>query len=152
MLLIIPRFFLFIVSIYITPGSPLIHAIILIKSKILFASTTFTTSFVLGFIKLNSFLLSTASINSSVIATEILKFFKKLGSTFELTNFIMSGCVMSNIPIFAPRRLPPCLITSVVISNIFIKPTGPAAAGRPLTKSLNGLRFEKLNPVPPPVC
>ena len=31
------------------------------------------------------------------------------------------------IPMFAPRRLPPCLTTSVTVLMMFIKDTGPDA-------------------------
>ncbi|MBA7646000.1 hypothetical protein ES703_53761 [subsurface metagenome] len=53
---------------------------------------------------------------------------------------------------FAPRRIPPCLMTSVAISKARIKETGPLATP-PVepTLSFSGLKREKENPVPPPL-
>ena len=52
----------------------------------------------------------------------------------------------------APRRRPPCFTTSVVVSKMRMKPTGPEAT-RPVlrTWSPRGRRWLKLKPVPPPV-
>ena len=52
----------------------------------------------------------------------------------------------------APRRVPPCLTTSVAASNTPMKLTGPDATPPVVpTRSPFGLRWEKLNPVPPPL-
>ncbi len=51
----------------------------------------------------------------------------------------------------APRRVPPCLTTSVLASYRVMNDTGPEAT--PMvdrTMSLVGRRREKLKPVPPP--
>ena len=52
----------------------------------------------------------------------------------------------------APRRRPPCFTTSVVVSKMRMKPTGPEAT-RPVlrTWSPRGRRWVKEKPVPPPV-
>ena len=53
---------------------------------------------------------------------------------------------------FAPRRVPPCFITSVAQLKTRMKETGPLAT--PIverTISSFGRRREKENPVPPPV-
>jgi len=55
--------------------------------------------------------------------------------------------------IFAPRRMPPCFITSVAVSKARIKETGPLETP-PVepTLSLSGLNREKeKKPVPPPL-
>ena len=52
----------------------------------------------------------------------------------------------------APRLVPPCFITSVLVLKIFMKEQGPLA--KPFvvpTLSPAGRRREKLNPVPPPI-
>jgi len=59
---------------------------------------------------------------------------------------------MLKIPMLAPRRIPPCLITSVAVSKARMKETGPLAMP-PVepTRSLCGRRREKEKPVPPPL-
>ena len=53
----------------------------------------------------------------------------------------------------APLRFPPALITSVEMSKMRMKLTGPEATPFvDLTKSPFGLSAEKLKPTPPPVC
>jgi len=55
------------------------------------------------------------------------------------------------IPMFAPRRVPPCLIVSVAMSKTFIKDIGPLEIPVvDLTTSFFGRRLEKEKPVPPP--
>ena len=55
----------------------------------------------------------------------------------------MSGCQTSSIPIFAPRLLPPCLTTSVIVSIIRIKEAGPEATPEvDATISPSGLKSE----------
>ena len=53
---------------------------------------------------------------------------------------------------FAPRRLPPCLMLSVAASKIFMNDTGPRPR-RPVdeTTSPLGRRCENEKPVPPPL-
>ena len=52
---------------------------------------------------------------------------------------------------FAPRRVPPCLIASVAASNTFMNETGPLATPMVLrTRSFAGRRRENAKPVPPP--
>ena len=64
---------------------------------------------------------------------------------------IMSGWSIRNIAILAPRRFPPCLITSVAASNTRINDIGPEATPPVVrTKSFFGLSLEKEKPVPPP--
>ena len=52
----------------------------------------------------------------------------------------------------APRRVPPCLMTSVATSKARIKETGPLATP-PVepTLSISGRSLEKEKPVPPPL-
>ena len=53
---------------------------------------------------------------------------------------------------FAPRRRPPCLITSVAVSKMRIKETGPLATPPvACTTSSFGRSREKEKPVPPPL-
>src|SRR3989338_3566171 len=65
---------LFIVSMKMTPGSPLSHACSHTILKILLALSFFTSFPVLGFMSLYSLSFFTHFMNSSVIATETLKF------------------------------------------------------------------------------
>jgi len=67
-------------------------------------------------------------------------------------NFNISGWSMFKMPILAPRRVPPCLVTSVTVSKARIKETGPLATP-PVepTTSFSGRRREKEKPVPPPL-
>ncbi len=56
------------------------------------------------------------------------------------------------MPMFAPRRVPPCLITSVAILKTRMNETGPLAA--PLvvrTASSLGRNLLNEKPVPPPL-
>ena len=52
---------------------------------------------------------------------------------------------------FAPRRVPPCLITSVIVSNRRMKDSAPEATPCVfITLSPAGRRRENAKPVPPP--
>ena len=89
--------------------------------------------------------------NASVTATEILKFVILVVSSLQVMNSTISGWSTRNIPMFAPRRVPPCLTTSVEESYSDMKETGPDAT--PMverTTSFLGRILEKLKPVPPP--
>ena len=56
------------------------------------------------------------------------------------------------MPMFAPRRVPPCLMASVAALYTFMKLTGPDATP-PLERTADpsGRRREKEKPVPPPL-
>ena len=89
--------------------------------------------------------------NASVTATERLKLVNSAGSSLTVMNCIMSGWSTLRMPMFAPLRVPPCFIASVVALNTRMKDTGPLA--RPpveLTRSSAGRSLEKEKPVPPP--
>ena len=142
---------LFILSINISPGSPVSHADCIICSNTSPAFFVLTTLPVLGLSNSYSPSLSRASIKVSVIATDILKFASSLWSLFTVMKSIMSGWSILRIPIFAPRLAPPCFITSVAVLNTFINDTGPLAMPPvDITLSLLGLNLEKEKPVPPP--
>lgn len=88
---------------------------------------------------------------ASVTATEMLKFVILVMSSLQAMKSRMSGWSTRRIPMFAPRRVPPCLTTSVEASNRLMNETGPDAT--PMvdrTMSFLGRRREKLKPVPPP--
>ncbi|VVC05749.1 Uncharacterised protein [uncultured archaeon] len=70
---------------------------------------------------------TSASQKSSQTPTLTLKFSKTPGLVFAVINFSISGCHASIIPMFAPRRFPPCLTTSVTVLIMFMKETGPEA-------------------------
>ena len=71
--------------------------------------------------------LRSASQKSSHMPTETLKFSKTPGFVLLLTNFSISGCHTSKIPMLAPRLFPPCFTTSVTVLIIFMNETGPDA-------------------------
>ena len=55
------------------------------------------------------------------------------------------------MPMLAPRRVPPCLMVSVAMSNTRMNDTGPLATPMvDLTRSFLGRRRLKAKPVPPP--
>jgi hypothetical protein len=73
----------------------------------------------------------------------MLKFSSTPGCSFALMNFSMSGCQISRIPMLAPLLFPPCLTTSVTVSMIRMKVTGPdATPDVDATMSPSGLSFE----------
>ncbi|VVC71743.1 Uncharacterised protein [uncultured archaeon] len=90
--------------------------------------------------------------NLSVIAIEMLKLLKTSVRSFAVMKFITSGWSTRSIPMLAPRRLPPCLITSVPVSNTRMKETGPLATP-PVERTTSPLGRSLLNakPVPPPL-
>ena len=62
----------------------------------------------------------------SVAATEMLKFVIP-PSSLQSMNSRMSGWSILRIPMFAPRRVPPCFTASVALLNTRRKETGPEA-------------------------
>ena len=143
---------LFILSIKIIPGSPFFHAIFTIFSKTSFALRLPAAFPVLGFFNSYSLPASAASIKSSVMATEILKLLSLLLSSLQVMKCIISGWSIRSIPIFAPRRVPPCFIASVAESNTVIKDIGPDDMPEvEPTISPDGLSLENEKPVPPPL-
>ena len=56
---------------------------------------------------------STASMNASVTATEMLKLVTCVVSSLQVMNSMMSGWSTRRMPMLAPRRVPPCFTTSV---------------------------------------
>src|SRR3990172_1873291 len=89
--------------------------------------------------------------NSSVTATERLKFTNSEGSSFTVMKDIMSGWSTLKTPMFAPLLVPPCFIASVAALKTLMKETGPLASP-PVepTMSFKGLNRLKEKPVPPP--
>ena len=84
--------------------------------------------------------------------TERLKFATSPSSRFMVMNARMSGCQTFRIPMFAPRRRPPCLITSVAALKTRMNEIGPEATPSvDCTGEPSGRICEKLYPVPPPV-
>ena len=90
--------------------------------------------------------------NLSLTITEMLKLEKSPSFFFAAINARMSGCQTLRIPIFAPRRRPPCLITSVAALKTRMKEIGPdATPSVDCTGEPSARMCEKLYPVPPPV-
>ena len=144
--------FLLISSMKITPGSPFFHAFAMMRSKTIRAGSFFTTTFVRGLYSSYSSPFSRASINLSVTATDMLKFWRVCMSAFIVMKSMTSGWSTRRIPMFAPRLFPPCLMTSVAASKTFMKDIGPDET--PVvdeTMSLEGRSLVKENPVPPPL-
>ena len=134
------------------PGSPVCQAVSVIFLKTSPALSFSTTSLVCGFTRLYSLSFSIASMNSLVTATDRLKLVSALGSSLAVMKSRISGWSTLSIAILAPRRMPPCLITSVAVSKARIKDTGPLATP-PVEPTLSflGLIREKEKPVPPPL-
>ncbi len=73
------------------------------------------------------------------------------GVCFILMKSKISGWSYLRIAIFAPRRVPPCLMTSVIVSNKRMNERAPDAMPWVFsTLSPAGRRLEKEKPVPPP--
>lgn len=144
-------FLRFISSMNIIPGSPERHAFAQIRSNISFALSVWIVFRVRGLTRGQGLFFRTDSIKLSVVLTDMLKFCSVSSLFFAVMNSKRSGCSHERTPMFAPLLFPPCFITSVVMSNIFMKLTGPDAGPFVLiTMSFLGRSFEKLNPVPPP--
>ena len=90
--------------------------------------------------------------NSSVMATEILKLFSFLLSFFAVMKSRISGWSTLRIAMLAPRLVPPCFTVSVAASNTVMNEIGPLEIPLVvLTRSFLGRMREKENPVPPPL-
>ena len=139
-------------SMKIIPGSPFFQEESTIRSKTSRAARRRVTSRVWGLTRLYSSPFSTAFMNSSVSATEMLKLLSRLVWLLQMMKSRMSGWSTRKIPMLAPRRVPPCLIVSVAASNTVMKEIGPEET--PFverTTSACGRRREKEKPVPPPL-
>ncbi|MPM87865.1 hypothetical protein SDC9_134965 [bioreactor metagenome] len=90
--------------------------------------------------------------NFSVMPTLMLKFVISLSCFLHCMKSMISGWSIRNMPILAPRRVPPCLTASVAALNTFIKLIGPLATP-PVERTDEPAerRREKLKPVPPPL-
>ena len=142
----------FIVSRKIMPGSPFFQAIIIRRFHIALAFSVSIFWRFRGLIRSKSLSSSTAFINLSVAATEMLKFRSTPSFSFATMKSMISGWSTRSMPMLAPLRRPPCFITSVAVSYILAKDMGPEAMPPVvLTTSRFGRRREKENPVPPPV-
>ncbi len=136
----------------IIPGSPLRQAASTSLSNTSLACRAEAAWPSLGLIREYSRSALTASINSSVRATEMLKLVNSLLSSLAVMKLRISGWSTLSMPIFAPLRVPPCLTASVAELNTFIKDTGPLATPPvDITRSFLGRRREKEKPVPPPL-
>ena len=65
--------------------------------------------------------------NESVMPTDRLKFVISVGVCFSAMKSRMSGWSIRRMPIFAPRLVPPCLMTSVERLKRRMKEIGPEA-------------------------
>lgn len=134
------------------PGSPVAHAALVILSKMSFAGMVWTVFFVRGLMRWYCLFFRTASMKSSVSATEMLKLVRVVGFVLLVMKLMMSGWSVRSMAMFAPLCLPPCFITSVVVSYMLRKLRGPDACPFVLLiVSPAGLIVLKLKPVPPPV-
>jgi len=139
-------------SMKMSPGSPTFHAFAMMRSSISLALIFLVFCLVWGLMRSISLFFAQASMNSSVAATETLKFCRRFSLVFALMKSRMSGWVQWRMPMFAPRRLLPCLMISVVMSKTRMKLTGPEATPLVLlTMSPRGLKCENEKPVPPPL-
>ena len=144
-------FDLLILSMNIMPGSPFFHALFTIMSNTSRALRCPKTFLLCGAMRSYSSSRSTLFMNSSVIATEMLKFVMSLSVSLHFMKSSMSGWSTRSMPMFAPRRVPPCFTACVAASNTFMKDTGPLAMPPVVfTIELAGRSLEKENPVPPP--
>ena len=90
--------------------------------------------------------------NWLVMATEILKFESTPSCSLMEMKSMISGCVQLKMPMFAPRRVPPCLTVSVATSNTRMNDKGPLETPFvDLTMSFFGRIWENEKPVPPPL-
>jgi hypothetical protein len=133
------------------PGSPLRQAPAAILSKTSRALKRPATLPVRGLTNSYSSSASRARMNSSVRPTEMLKLLKVPSCSLQVIKSRTSGWSTRRMPMFAPRLLPPCLITSVAVSKTRMKEMGPEAMP-PVepTMSPEGRKREKEKPVPPP--
>ena len=81
---------------------------------------------------------------ASVMPTEKLKLAKLPSVSLAAIKSRMSGWSTRRMAIWAPRRVPPCLMASVALSKTFMKERGPLAMPLVLlTMSPAGRRCEK---------
>ena len=98
-----------------SPGSPDSHAAEAMRRKRSRASTSPTGIPPRGWRRARRPPAAAARMNSSVTATEMLKFCRP-GPRFDSTNSITSGWSTRSTAMLAPRRTPPCLMVSVAAS------------------------------------
>ena len=94
----------------------------------------------------------TADMNFRVTPTLMLKFVTCVRSSLQAMKSMMSGWSTRRMPMFAPRRVPPCFTASVDASYNFMKEIGPLAT--PVVERTIepfGRRRENEKPVPPPL-
>ena len=108
--------YLFASSMKNTPGSPVRHAPSTILSHTSAASSWPVTAFVVGSTRSYEPPARSASMNLRVTPTEMLKFVICVRSSLQVMNSITSGWSTRRIPMFAPRRVPPCFTASVLAS------------------------------------
>ena len=99
-----------------TPGSPVFQAPWMIFSQTSRARSLPTTALVRGWNRSYSASASTAVMKASVMATEMLKLVILVVSDLHSMKSRMSGWSTRRMPMLAPRRVPPCLTTSVEAS------------------------------------
>ena len=89
--------------------------------------------------------------NFVVMPTEMLKFVILVRSSLLPMNSSTSGWSTRRMPMFAPRRVPPCFTAFVLASYSSMNETGPDATPVVLRTILPLARNrEKEKPVPPP--
>ncbi len=133
------------------PGSPEAWAWRAISSHRAPASTSRTTWPVRGFLSGQPPPALTAAKKSRSTMTERLKLASRPGRSLARMNTSMSGWLTASRPMLAPRRVPPCLMASVAVSNTCMKLTGPELTPPvEATTSPAGRSWEKEKPVPPP--
>ncbi len=134
------------------PGSPFFQASVTMFWKTWRALSMRTVSPERGLTSAYSASSSTARMNGSVTATEMLKLLRRSSSCLAAMNSRMSGWSTRMMPMLAPRRVPPCLIVSVAASKTLMNESGPDDTPLVLsTTSLCGRTREKEKPVPPPL-
>ncbi len=134
------------------PGSPFFQAMFTMVSKTWRALKALDHGLArAGETRSYSSSFSTASMKVSVMATEMLKLFSRSFCCLQVMKSRMSGWSTERMPMFAPRRVPPCFTVSVAASNTVMNEMGPDET--PLvdfTTSFFGRMREKEKPVPPP--
>ena len=134
------------------PGSPFFQASVTMLLKTLRALSVRTVSPERGLTSAYSSSASTARMNASVTATEMLKLLRRSSSCLAVMKSRMSGWSTRMMPMLAPRRVPPCLMVSVAASKTLMNESGPLETPLVLfTTSLCGRTREKEKPVPPPL-
>ena len=133
------------------PGSPFSQACFTIRLNTLRAFRVPAGFLSRGLMSRSPRSASTAFMKASVMPTEMLKLFNWRWSALHMMKSMMSGWSTRRIAMLAPRRVPPCLMVSVAMSNTLMKESGPLEMPVvDMTTSLAGRRREKEKPVPPP--